>query len=83
MLPFQPERRGGSWQRTISEQRRSIARRLRRTPSLATSLADPDWWADAWGDAVAMATAETGLDVLPDACPWDAGEIQDPHWLPE
>ena len=80
---FQPERRGGSWQRTISEQRNSIARRLRRTPSLANSLADPDWWADAWGDAVAMATAETGLDILPDACPWDLGEIQDPNWLPE
>jgi hypothetical protein len=29
--PFQPQRRGGSWQRTIREQRNSIARRLRRT----------------------------------------------------
>jgi hypothetical protein len=79
---FQPERRGSSWQRTIREQRNSIARRLRRTPSLAGSLTDPDWWADAWGDAVAIATAETRLDTFPDACPWDLTEIQNPNWLP-
>jgi hypothetical protein len=46
------------------------------------SLTDTDWWADAWGDAVAIATAETGLDTFPDACPWDLTEIQDLNWLP-
>lgn len=80
---YQPQRRSNSWTRTIREQRNSIARRLRRTPSLTTSLTDPDWWADAWGDAVVMATAETGLDTLPDDCPWDLTEIQDLNWLPE
>ena len=79
---LQPERRDSSWQRTIREQRNSIARRLRRTPSLAASLTDSDWWADAWGDAVAIATVETGLDTFPDDCPWDLTEIQDPDWLP-
>ncbi len=79
---FQPERRGSSWQRTIREQRNSIARRLRRTPSLAASLTDPDWWADAWGDAVASATGETGLDTFPDECPWDLAEILDLNWMP-
>jgi hypothetical protein len=80
---FQPERRGSSWQRTIREQRNSIARRLRRTPSLATTLTDPDGWADAWGDAIAIAATETGHVTFPDACPWDLTEIQDSNWLPE
>jgi hypothetical protein len=80
---YQPERRGTSWQRTIREQRRSIARRLRRTPSLKHALGDTDWWADAWGDAVAIALNETGLEDLPETCPWTTGQILDPDWLPD
>lgn len=41
---YQPERRGSSWHRTIHDQRNAIARRLLRTPTLASSLSDPDWW---------------------------------------
>ncbi len=47
----QPERRGASWEVTISSQRQRIVRRLDKTPSLRGCLNDPDWWADAWGDA--------------------------------
>jgi hypothetical protein len=75
---FQLQRRGRSWQRTIREQRNSVARRLRRTPSLAASLTDPDWWADAWGDAVALASSKTGLDTLPDASSGDSLLISHP-----
>jgi hypothetical protein len=49
---FQSERRGASWETTIRTRRASIGRRIRPTPSLSSSLNDPDWWADAWGDAL-------------------------------
>jgi hypothetical protein len=79
---YQPERRGSSWQRTIRDQRNAIARRLRRTPSLVRSLSDADWWADAWGDGVAAAMKESGLQNLPEDCPWAVAQILDPDWLP-
>jgi hypothetical protein len=79
---FQPERRGASWETTIRTQRASIERRLRRTPSLAASLRDPDWWADAWDDALDTATRETGIPDLPRTCPWGLDRVLDCGWLP-
>ncbi len=80
---FQPERRGASWETSIRTQQTRVERRLRRTPSLAASLQDPDWWADAWDDALDQATRETGLADLPQTCPWDQAQVLDPDWLPE
>jgi hypothetical protein len=79
----QPERRGHRWETRIRTQRSRIARRLRRTPSLARCLDDPDWWADAWDDALDQATRETGLPGLPATCPWGRDEILAEEWLPE
>ena len=79
---YQPERRGASWETTIRTQRAGIERRLRRTPSLAASLQDPDWWADAWDDALDQATREPGIPGLPIACPWPLDRVLDPKWLP-
>jgi hypothetical protein len=79
----QPGRRGHSWLTTIRVQRNGIERRLRRTPSLRRCLADPDWWADAWDDALDTATRETGIPGLPTACPWGADQVLDPRWLPD
>ena len=79
---YQPERRGASWETTIRTQRTSIERRLRRTPSLRACLSDPDWWADAWDDALDAATRETAIPDLPRACPWALEQILDPTWLP-
>ena len=81
---FQPECRGRSWQRTVVDQRQGIARRLSRTPSLKSSLKDPDWWADAWQDARQEALRETGIgyDQFPESCPWTETEILG-SWLPE
>ena len=72
---FQSGRRGSSWQRTIKEQRRSIAVHLRETPSLRTALADPNWQEAVWADAVAKAIDETGLDVFPEDCPWRVEQV--------
>jgi hypothetical protein len=55
---------------------------MRRTPSLAHSLADPDWWNDAWDDALDAATRETGIADLPRTCPWDQDLVLTPDCLP-
>jgi len=79
----QPGRRGASWQITIRNQRRGIARRLKETSSLRSKLAEPDWWAGAWDDATAQAAEETGLSDFPEICPWDASEFMNQEWFPE
>ena len=79
---FQSGRRGSSWQRTIKEQRRSIAVHLRETPSLKTALADPNWQEGVWADAVAKAIDETGLDSFPEDCPWKIEQILSPEFYP-
>lgn len=79
---YQPERRGSSWQRTIREQRRAITRRVRRTPGLKTSLSDPEWWEDAWEDALTKTIEETGLDHFPEDCPWSAEQVLSTEFYP-
>jgi hypothetical protein len=77
----QPERRGNSWRNTIRAQRKGIARRLAKTPSLKADLADPEWWEAAWDDAVAQAGQETGLE-FPEACPWRPEQILSADFYP-
>ena len=79
---YQPERQSGSWQRTIKEQRKAIARRIKNTPSLKVSLNDPEWFEDAWGDAVSMTIIETGISSFPETCPWTVENILSETWLP-
>ena len=81
---YQPERRGNSWEATIRTQRTSIDRRMKKTPSLKTSLSNPDWWADAWDDAVRSAVQETGISlaVFPLSCPWAFELIMDADFWP-
>jgi hypothetical protein len=82
---YQPERRGVSWQVTLSGQRERLRRRLEKTPSLKATLSDPDWWADAWLDARIEAARETGVEIqrFPAACPWTVEQILGEGWLPE
>ena len=79
---FQPDGQSASWKRTIAEQRRAIARRLGKTPSLKASLHDADWLDDIWSDAVVKAIAETGLDDLPENCLWSVSAILDESFYP-
>ncbi len=78
---YQPDRRGRSWRLTIAEQRRRIARLLKRNPSLEPLLAET--LEDAYGDALLMAARETDLDesAFPPACPFTLEEIMDANWL--
>jgi hypothetical protein len=79
----QTERRGASWQVTIRNQRRGIARRLAETPSLRPRLASSGWWDAVWEDAVAQAAEETGLADFPETCPWSPQQVLSEHWLPD
>ena len=80
---FQPDRRGSSWTRTILEQRKSIALRLRKTPSLQNSLTDAIWLDSTWADAVTKAIEETGLDKFPETCIWSTEDILSKEFYPE
>lgn len=79
---YQPERQGGSWSRTIKEQRKGVLVRLNKTPSLKDFISDAAWLDESWSDAVAQITNETGLDVFPDTCPWSTDDILKEGWLP-
>jgi len=80
---FKPERRGSSWETTIRNQRKAVAMRLLKTPSLKADLSDAEWWDVAWGDAVYQAEKETALKDLPGQCPWSFEQIMDEAYLPE
>lgn len=81
---FQSDYRSNSWISTIREQRKSIARRLEKTPSLQKSLSDNDWLEDVWLDARNDATKETGIefDKFPVWCPWEMELVLQQDWLP-
>ncbi len=75
---------GTSGATAIHRYRDSIERRLRRTPSLTAALADPDFWADSWCDAVEAASSGSRLAYvdLPDVCPWSLKQILVHDFLP-
>lgn len=81
---YQPARQCSSWMKTIKEQRRAMEKRLKKTPSLKSSLNDEEWWIDVWLDARTMAEKETAIDFekFPDECPWTTENIFSQDWLP-
>lgn len=79
---YQPERAGSSWAQTIRLQRGRIERAVKKTPSLKAVLADPDWWQDAWEDALVIAMREAGPREYPEVCPWSFDQIMTECWLP-
>lgn len=81
---YQPGHRTGASEMQLNEQRKSCARRLVKTPSLKSCLAEDDWLEDVWLDARNSAAKETGLefDVFPSKCEWPASEILNINFLP-
>lgn len=79
---YQPALRGRSWELTIQEQRRRIARLVRENPSLQPLL--PDLLPEVYEDAAFSAMRETGLalESFPAACPYTMEQVLDVHWLP-
>lgn len=79
----QPGRRGASWQATIRVQRRDLRRHMADNPSLKATL--PESIADAYGNAIIEAGAETGLpeSSFPSTCPWSFDQMLDDAFWPE
>ena len=79
----QPDRRGRSWELTIKEQRRRLARHLQDNPSLGAWTDEA--MADAYGDAVLRAELEMNLlrDMLPWTCPYRFEQAMDEAFWPD
>lgn len=79
---YQPQFRSGSWKGSIVEHRRRIRDTLKESPSLQPYLEQV--FAKCYLDAVAQASAETGLSVetFPQACPYTSAEVLDSNFLP-
>ncbi len=80
---FQPEGRGKSWELTIREQRRQLARHQRDNPSLRAWTDQA--MADAYGEAVLRAELEMNLarDMLSWSCPYRFEEAVDDAFWPD
>lgn len=79
---YQPALRGRSWELTITEQRRRIAKLLQESPGLQHYL--PDLLNEAYADATFSAMRETGLpqETFPARCPYTLEQVLDGVWLP-
>ena len=78
----QPALRGRSWELTIKEQRRQLARHLKDNPSLGPWIDEA--MADAYGDAVPRAELEMSVtrDMLPWSCPYGFDQVMDEAFWP-
>lgn len=79
---YQPAHRSSSWRGSIVEQRVQLSRELRLSPSLNPFL--PQAIEEAYGDALRIATQETGLDlaVSPADCSYRESDILDESFWP-
>ncbi|PWB82504.1 MAG: DUF29 domain-containing protein [Methylocystaceae bacterium] len=79
---FQPEKRGPSWEASISVQRNRLVRHLDDNPSLKPHI--PKASSDAYRDAVLDAVAETNLpkSTFPGQCPWSFEQMVDAEFWP-
>lgn len=79
---YQPSKRGKSWQRTLIEQRKRIARLLRDSPSIKPKLTA--LVPDAYDSALRFAADETGMDEtdFPPQCPYTVEHALDTNYYP-
>lgn len=75
-------KRGAPWTATIREQRRRLARLLKRMPSLRAKVGE--FLQDDYELARALAADETGIELatLPVACPYTVEQVLQDDWLP-
>ncbi|MBE9191420.1 DUF29 domain-containing protein [Gloeocapsopsis crepidinum LEGE 06123] len=79
---YQPSARTGSWNGSIFNGRKRIARLLKEQPSLKTYI--PEILPDAYADGVEIACRETRMpsDTFPPECPYSISQILDLDFLP-
>jgi hypothetical protein len=80
---FQPRRRSRSWRASIVEHRQRLRDDFRTSPSLRGYARDV--FVEAYADARARATAETGLPevAFPETTPYSLEKTLDPEFLPD
>jgi Domain of unknown function DUF29 len=80
---FQPRRRSRGWQASIVEHRQRLRDDFRISPSLRGYARDV--YVEAYADARARASAETGLPegTFPRASPYSLEQALDPDFLPD
>ena len=80
---FQPRRRSRSWRASIVEHRQRLRDDFRSSPSLRGYARDV--FTEAYADARARASAETGLPegVFPETPPYSLEQALDPEFLPD
>lgn len=79
----QPGFRCGSWRLSVTNQRREIARLLRKNPGLKGRAADE--FADAYEPARSKAASETGfaLATFPELCPFSREQVENEGFWPD
>jgi Domain of unknown function DUF29 len=81
---YQPRKRSGSWQASIINPRKQVARVLKRSPGLKPKL--DEIFAEAYEDARAEAGGEMKLKrrqwegLLPAVCEWTIGQVLEDFW---
>lgn len=80
---FQPENQSNSWQVSIIEQRRKLAKLLKENPSLKPKL--PDIVGGAYEDARVSASKETNLSIstFPEIMPFTYEQAVNPDFWPQ
>jgi hypothetical protein len=80
---YQPEKRTGSWERSIIEHRRRLRKALKESPSLKSYLTNI--LEENYSESVKQAKAETKLplDAFPQQCPYELASILDDEFLPD
>jgi len=79
---YQPQKRTGSWERSIIEHRRRIRKALKESPSLNSYL--EEILLESYTEAVKQAKAETKhpISTFPSECPYQLSAIIDDDFLP-
>ena len=79
---YQPQKRSGSWERSLIEHRRRIRKALKESPSLNSYL--EEILLESYTEAVKQAKAETKLPIstFSSECPYQLSTIIDDDFLP-
>jgi len=79
---FQPEKRSNSWRATLGEQRKHIAKVIKRSPSLKHHPAKEVPEAYELGRLYASGDTNLAPSVFPETCPYSIEQILDRNFLP-
>lgn len=79
---YQPQLQSNSWKYTIKEQRKRVALRLKKMPSLKNKL--PELFLEAYDLSRGDAVMETGMNEseFPEHCEWNIEQVLNDEFFP-